>query len=30
MSIDTLATRINYLGGDQNNRIKKQKLRSLQ
>ena len=30
MSINTLAARIQYLGGDQNNRIKTQKLRSLQ
>lgn len=30
MSINTLASRIQFLGGDQNDRIKKQKLRSLQ
>ena len=30
MSINTLASRIQFLGGDQNERIKKQKLRSLQ
>lgn len=30
MSIDTLASRINFLGGNQNDRIKMQKLRSLQ
>lgn len=30
MSVNTLATRIQFLGGSQNDRIKKQKLRSLQ
>lgn len=30
MSVKTLAARIEYLGGKQNDRIKTQKLRSLQ
>jgi hypothetical protein len=30
MSVNTLASRLQFLGGDQNERIKTQKLRSLQ